>query len=257
MNRPLLFALCMGFVAWGFSPNAAWSQNKELRGCAAPEVYSKNRNLSFGLTYSQVPGRLAITRHDIKVEGNTYKMSAVSEAKGLLALVHAGQLNQSSEGLLIEGKGYAPQQYNEKRGKKPPREVVVEAVTKQVQFKRNGESAPYVQGLQDRLSLAYQLAAIWACNGIESTGVSAKVPVMSTGKIDFEVFSAEAVEEVMIEQAGKDKAVRAIRLTNKPKDKEDDFIRIWLAPSMGWTPIQIQVEDHKNTKMTQTLIATE
>lgn len=254
-------ALWMGFagvlasgLAVGGMPSA-WAQ-KELKTCNNMEAHLKNQTLTFALTHSQVPGRLAVTTHELKISGGQYKLDAVSEAKGLLALMHAGQLTQHSEGTVSSKMGLEPLFYSEKRGKKPAKEVAVDLNAKQVTFRKNGEKAPYVAGLQDRLSLAYQLAAIAGCAGQEaSTGQLVRLPVSSTGKIDMEVFTAEAWEELSLELGGKTGPVKALRLANKPKDKEDDVIRVWLSPELAWTPVQIQVEDPKGTSMTQSLLS--
>ncbi|MDH4396116.1 MAG: DUF3108 domain-containing protein [Limnobacter sp.] len=228
--------------------------SRELKSCTAISSLMKSQTLTFALFHSQVPGRLAVTTHEMRVTGNHYKLDAVSEAKGLLALMHSGQLTQHSEGLVVDRRGLEPVLYVEKRGKKPTREVEMDAQTKQVLFKKNGEKAAYLPGLQDRLSLVYQLAGIWACGNSETVGNFTRLPVTSTGKIETETFTVEAVEELELELNGKESVVKALRLSNKPKDKEDDVIRVWLAPSMNWTPVQIQVEEPKGTKMTQSLL---
>lgn len=236
---------------------AAFAQSKvakELKACTNITSAMKTQTLSFALFHSQVPGRLAVTTHDMKVNGNQYKLDSVSEAKGLLALMHSGQLTQHSEGMVVEKRGLEPSLYTEKRGKKPVREVEMDAQAKQVLFKKNGEKAAYVPGLQDRLSLVYQLAGIWSCANSDTIGHFTRLPVSSTGKIETETFTADAVEDLELGLNGKESAVKALRLSNKPKDKEDDVIRVWLAPGMGWLPVQIQVEEPKGTKMTQTLL---
>lgn len=235
----------------------AFAQNKEpkeLKACSSIASTIKSQTLTFALFHSQVPGRLAITTHDMRVSGNQYKLDSISEAKGLLALMHSGQLTQHSEGLVVDRKGLEPSLYTEKRGKKPAREVEMDVQAKQVLFKKNGEKAAYVTGLQDRLSLVYQLAGIWSCGNSETVGNFTRLPVSSTGKIETETFTADAVEDLELELNGKESTVKAVRLSNKPKDKNDDVIRVWLAPGMSWAPVQIQVEEPKGTKMTQSLL---
>jgi hypothetical protein len=231
---------------------------RELKACASISNSMKSQTLTFALFHSQVPGRLAVTTHEMRVTGNQYKLDAVSEAKGLLALMHSGQLTQHSEGLVVDRRGLEPVLYVEKRGKKPAREVEMDVQSKQVLFKKNGEKAPYISGLQDRLSLVYQLAGIWACGNSEAVGNYTRLPVSSTGKIEIETFTVEALEELELELNGKESTVKTVRLSNtlanKPKNKEDDIIRVWLAPGMNWTPVQIQVEEPKGTKMTQSLL---
>lgn len=252
--RVILGVLATG-LAGGVAPSA-WAQ-KELKTCNNMDTFLKSQTLTFALSHSQVPGRLAVTTHELKVSGGQYKLDAVSEAKGLLALMHSGQLTQHSEGSISSKQGLEPVFYSEKRGKKPAREVAIDVGAKQVTFRKSGDKAPYVAGLQDRLSLAYQLAAIAGCAGQEAnTGAFVRLPVSSTGKIDTEVFTAEAWDELSLELSGKTVLVKALRMANKPKDGEDDVIRVWLAPEPSWTPVQIQVEDPKGTAMTQSLLST-
>lgn len=247
--------ISMSILAYpAMAQNREAKEPKELKACNSISNYMKSQTLTFGLFHSQVPGRLAVTTHEMRVTGSHYKLDAVSEAKGLLALMHSGQLTQHSEGLVVERRGLEPVLYAEKRGKKPAREVEMDTQTKQVLFKKNGEKAVYVTGLQDRLSLVYQLAGIWACGNSEAVGNFTRLPVSSTGKIETETFTVEAIEELELELNGKEYTVKTVRLSNKPKDKEDDVIRVWLAPLMNWTPVQIQVEEPKGTKMTQSLL---
>ncbi|MDX1668169.1 MAG: DUF3108 domain-containing protein [Limnobacter sp.] len=221
-----------------------------LKPCVGKSVLT-NQTLTFALYHSKLPGQLATTEHQFRLSGSQFKIDSVSTAQGLLALFYSGELRQHSEGS-IDGKlGLEPAYYSEQRGKKPLRETLVNAADKQVIFKKNGETAQWQRGTQDRLSMMYQLSSLLMCNNPKDDFFSVELPVMTTGRLETEVFRAEGTERLEMKESGQE--IVALKLSNTPKEG-DDVIRLWFDPNNAYTPVQIQVQEADGQSVTQTLI---
>lgn len=224
--------------------------------CPNPGKQIEPSHLRFSLTHSQVPGQLAITEHVLNVQGDQYKLSSVSQAKGMLAVMFSGQLLQNSEGVIDPKVGLVPRMYSEKRGKKPVAEVVVDN-QQTITFRKNNTTAPFSPGLQDRLSMVYQLSALLKCSAsTPKTGEVWPLKVMSTGRVTPEQFVMKGTEELTLNLPQGNKKVTAIQFETKPENADDDLIRVWYAKSMGWVPVRIQVAEQDGKSITQTLVGT-
>lgn len=211
-------------------------------------------DLQFSLTHSQIPGELAVSTHKLRVAGTQYKLESTSQAKGFLALLYSGQLTQKSEGLVDAQAGLTPLYYAEQRGKKPLAESMLNAETQQVVFKRNGESAPYEKGLQDRISMIYQIAARLRCNSELKAGDTLSMRVMSTGRVGTEVFTLKKPEELTVNLGKGERRVSTLQFETKPEEAGDEIVRIWYARDLNWQPVKIQIQDAEGKALTQTLI---
>lgn len=212
-------------------------------------------DLQFSVTHSQIPGELAVSTHKLRVAGTQYKLESRSQAKGFLALLYSGQLTQKSEGLVDAQLGLTPLYYAEQRGKKPIAESMLNAETQRVLFKRNGESAPYEKGMQDRISMIYQLAARLRCNSELEVGDTLAMRVMSTGRIANEVFKLQKAEDVILNLGKGDRSVETLQFETMPEEAGDEIVRIWYSKDLNWKPVKIQIQDSDGTALTQTLIA--
>ncbi|HEX4919001.1 MAG TPA: DUF3108 domain-containing protein [Limnobacter sp.] len=213
-------------------------------------------DLRYSLTHNQIPGQLAVSHHKLRVAGNQYKLESVSQAKGLLALVYSGQLTQKSEGLVDSKHGFSPLYYAEQRGKKPLAETTIDVKSSQVVFRKNGESAPFEIGLQDRLSMIYQIAARLQCKADFKAGETVPMRVMSTGRVGTESWTFKTEETVTIDLGQGDRSLSAWLFESKPEDAQDEVVRIWYARELAWKPVKIQIQDADGKSLTQTLIGT-
>ncbi|HEY1057177.1 MAG TPA: DUF3108 domain-containing protein [Limnobacter sp.] len=221
--------------------------------CSAPGKALADADLQFSLTHSQVPGQLAVSQHSLRVAGNHYTLESVSQAKGLMALMFSGQLTQKSEGLVDPKLGFVPLYYAEKRGKKPLVESVVNETQKEVQFKKNNTAAPLEKGLQDRLSMIYQMAAQLRCGAPAKTGDEIKLRVIGTGRVSTEWFVLKGTEDVVVNLGDREQTVNALKFESKPEDAGDDIVRVWYGKQVGWQPVRIQIQDADGKSLTQTL----
>ena len=212
-------------------------------------------DLQFSLTHSQIPGELAVSTHKLRVAGTQYKLESTSQAKGFLALLYSGQLTQKSEGLVDAQQGLTPLYYAEQRGKKPIAESMLNADTQRVQFKRNGESAPYEKGMQDRISMIYQVSARLRCSSDLKIGDTLAMRVMSTGRIANEVFKLQKAEDITVNLGKGDRSVNTWQFETMPEEAGDEIVRIWYSKDLNWQPVKIQIQDNEGKALTQTLIA--
>lgn len=237
--------LLVGMV---FGP-VTFAQN-QLVSCASPDAL-RSQTLTFALYHSQLPGQLANTQHSLRVSGSQFQIHAVSQAQGLLALFYSGELIQESKGSINKRKGFEPTYYSEKRGKKPARETVVDSEHSIVEFKKNGSTAQWTNGTQDRLSMIYQISNLLQCNKLPQSDFEIELPIMTTGKLENEVFKYQGKEQIEIGE--EPRKVEAIRLSNIPK-KGDDAIHLWFDPAQQYLPIQIQVTEADDKHVTQRLL---
>lgn len=231
--------------------SSAWAAEPTCKGMGKQVLDS---DLRFSLTHSQIPGELAVSTHKMRVAGTQYKLESTSQAKGFLALLYSGQLTQKSEGLVDSQLGLTPLYYAEQRGKKPVAESMLNAETQQVLFKRNGESAPYEKGLQDRISMIYQIAARLRCSADLKVDDSLPMRVMSTGRVGNEIFTVQKTEELTLNLGKGDRRVSALQFETKPEETGDEIVRIWYSKDLNWQPVKIQIQDNEGKTLTQTLI---
>lgn len=248
--RRLVQSFCLGAAL------VAASTNAQANGLACNGISReiKDTDLRFALSHSQIPGQLAVTTHTLRVEGRHYKLESSSKAQGLLALLYSGQLTQRSEGLIDPRLGLTPLYYAEKRGKRPLQETAVRPDEQQVLFKKDGTVAEYETGLQDRLSMIYQISARLRCNPKLDAGQALPVRVMTTGRLGTEPFVVKGSETLELSIDGKNQKVNALQLETTPEFEGDDIVRVWFAQSLSWLPVQIQIQDKEGKSMTQTLI---
>ncbi|RZS39698.1 uncharacterized protein DUF3108 [Limnobacter thiooxidans] len=248
-HRLLKFAACTGF-AIAMLPGAH-AADMACKGIAKHVI---DTDLQFSLTHSQIPGELAVSKHTLRVAGTQYKLESVSQAKGFVAMLYSGQLTQKSEGLVDAQTGLAPLYYAEQRGKKPVAETMLNADTQQVLFKRNGNSAPFEKGLQDRISMIYQISARLRCNSDLKAGDTLAMRVMSTGRVGNEVFTVLKAEDVTLNLGKGDRRVDTLLLETKPEEQGDEIVRIWYSKDLAWQPVKIEIKDNEGKSLTQTLI---
>lgn len=240
-------------AALAFAQGAGvWAAETTCRGMGKQVV---DTDLQFSVTHSQIPGELAVSTHKLRVAGTQYKIESTSQAKGLLALLYSGQLTQKSEGLLDSQTGLTPLYYAEQRGKKPVAESMLNAETQRIQFKRNGESAPYEKGLQDRLSMVYQIAARLRCNSNLKANDTLPLRVMSTGRLTNEVFTVQKTEDMTLNLGKGERRVSTLVFETVPETAGDEIVRIWYSKDLNWQPVKIQIQDDEGKTLTQTLIS--
>ncbi len=141
---------------------------------------------------------------------------------------------QTSEGR-IRVSGLAPTRYSDKaRGERATHFDAEQGI---VSFSNNRPSAPWAVGMQDRLSVWVQLAALMAADSENRpAGSIIRIPTATTdeaGAWEFRVNELALLPTPMGE-------VAAVRLVRGARREFDATVEVWLAPSRQWLPVRMR-----------------
>ena len=109
-----------------------------------------------------------------------------------------------------------------------------------VSFSANTPDAPLLAGLQDQLSVLFQLASMLG-------GSTAKYPPGTD--IAFETIGPRSPETWVIRVVGEEMLnlpggqARSLKLTRLPRRDYDQTTDLWLAPEFGYLPVRIKITD--------------
>ncbi len=119
-----------------------------------------------------------------------------------------------------------------------------------ITFSANTPDAPWKRGVQDRLSVFFQLASLLAGQP-DSFPVGAKIPIYTAGQKDADTwtFSVAGQEELNLPQG----SVTAIKLTRDPRQAFDQRVEAWFAPSLAYWPVRIKVTQQSGDYIDQQL----
>ncbi|MEJ5989543.1 DUF3108 domain-containing protein [Ramlibacter sp. PS3R-8] len=105
-------------------------------------------------------------------------------------------------------------------------------------FSNNKPEAALAEGMQDRLSVVLQLAALVAGNpGRHAAGTTITIPTAGTGDAENWIFSVEGEEDLRLPGG----AVRALKLQRLPRKEYDQKVELWLAPGMDYAPVRLRL----------------
>lgn len=105
-------------------------------------------------------------------------------------------------------------------------------------FSNNRPQADLVPGLQDRLSVLLQLAAMVRGQPARFVaGTDIAIPTASTRETEGWVFEVEGEENLQLPGG----AVRALKLHRKPRKEFDQRLELWLAPRMDYAPVRVRL----------------
>jgi Protein of unknown function (DUF3108) len=176
-------------------------------------------------------------RHD----GNTYELRLQTSALFL------GQRTDTSSGQLGT-QGLEPQRY----AYKSRSEVAThfERDKAQISFSANRPSASLQSGAQDRISVAMQLAAMFAgAPDKYPAGSSISIQVAGPNEAEPMVFRVEDDEQMDL-PAG---AGKVIKVSRAPRREFDRRVEYWLAPSLSYLPARIKITDPNGDFLDQVL----
>lgn len=165
------------------------------------------------------------------LEGNNY--NARLEVRHWLA----GARVQTSTGQ-ITAQGLAPTRFSDK----VRNEVAAhfERDKALVTFSANTPSAPLLPGMQDRLSVFIQLAALLAgASPSLPAGTELLVPVAGPRSADLWRLTLQGDESLPLPGG----VLNATKLIRSPQREYDQKLELWLAPSMGFLPVRIRLTD--------------
>jgi len=147
----------------------------------------------------------------------------------------AGTRSQQSSGRLTP-QGLAPERYVEHARREEV--TTFNRSTGRVGFSGGQPEAALVPGLQDRLSLQFQLGALLAGDeAARRAGHVLEVPVATTHDATAWQFRVEGMEELRL-PGGHQTAWRLQRL---PRDPADQRLEFWLSPSQAYIPVRLRL----------------
>ena len=105
-------------------------------------------------------------------------------------------------------------------------------------FSNNRPEAALASGMQDRLSLMLQLAALVAGRPERyPAGTQIDVPTVSTREAEIWTFVVVGEDELQLPGG----AVRALKLQRLPRKEFDVKVELWLAPRMDYAPVRVRL----------------
>lgn len=129
-----------------------------LRTVTYADSFPRNGRIVFQVTRGESGLIVGQAEHRWQHDGENYQLRAVTETIGLAALFRPAQVAQESRGRFI-ASGLQPLEFRVERDGKPKESALFEPASGNIRF-GGGNSAPFVNGMQDLLSLFYQLGAV-------------------------------------------------------------------------------------------------
>ncbi len=195
-------------------------------------------NLQYDTFYNGVrnePGTIRWESH-----GGTYRM-VVS-----MPLPFVGTFTYESRGH-IDAWGLAPDEYIEKRGRRPEDVSVFNRTSRQIEFTRTPTRVPMPDGAQDRFSMVMQLASLVRGDpDVYRPGVTRQFFVVDNDS--GEIWPIETIgDESVGTPHGFVMARHFMRLPRHPGDRRR--IDVWLAPALGWLPVRLVQTEPNGTQI--------
>jgi hypothetical protein len=164
-------------------------------------------------------------RHD----GKQYE--AVLELRGRLLPTRS----QRSTGL-VTPQGLAPTYFLDKSRREQAAHF--ERDKGRIVFSNNAPSAPIVPGIQDRLSVLLQLAALIG-GAPDKYPPGTQIAIQTVSRSDSEpwTFSVEREEDLQLPGG----TLRAVKLQRLPRKEFDQKVELWLAPRLDYAPVRLRL----------------
>ncbi|WP_027815765.1 DUF3108 domain-containing protein [Paraburkholderia bannensis] len=163
-----------------------------------------------------------------------------------IPLPFVGTFSWTSKGH-VDAFGLAPDQYIEKRGRRPADFTIFNREQKQIVFTRTPNSLALPDGAQDRFSMVMQLASL--VRGDPDTykpGVTREFYVADNDSGETWPITTIGDETVSTDH-GYVTARHFMRLPRHDGDKRR--IDVWLAPSLGWLPVRLVQTEPNGTEV--------
>jgi len=154
-------------------------------------------------------------------------------------------LKTSSKGEVGE-KYLKPLVFTEKRRNRDETEVIFDYQNQTLTFSETKQSLPFAEGIQDRSSIVWQLAAYAKANPDKFVSGN-KLSIKVAGRKRIDQWDVEIGEtSTILTNLGDMKTVYFIRTDAKGKTTE-----VWLAPDMDWYPVKLIFSDNKDLRLEQ------
>jgi outer membrane biosynthesis protein TonB len=147
-------------------------------------------------------------------------------------------LSQSSKGQL-NAKGLVPDRFTDQR-RSSERAAHFDREGQRLRFSNNAPDAKLLPGAQDRLSVNFQLSALFNARPEAYTeGKALRLPVSGVDTSEVWLFQVGPVASETL-PAGE---VQAVRLTRSPRKEYDRKVEVWLMPAYAHLPGRIRITE--------------
>jgi hypothetical protein len=171
-------------------------------------------------------------------EEERYEIALVARAVGWLSAFVSGPVEIRSEGKLTPD-GLVPQRYRQNTPRRGLQESVFDAGAKTARLKPGGPALPAPPGLQDRLSVVFQIAWIGESQrGGLAPGQRFTFPLATDKELKNVAFQVGNEEDLVLPGGI---LVPALRVTSDPIDsRRMGLIDVWLDPTDRHLPVRIR-----------------
>ncbi|WP_152988511.1 DUF3108 domain-containing protein [Janthinobacterium sp. Ant5-2-1] len=178
--------------------------------------------------------------------GDTYQLKLEVGLSMLITRINL--LVLTSEGL-IDGSGIVPVTATEKRKGRAQTATHFNRDAKAITFSATTATAPWQEGVQDKATVPFQLAAIGRADVNQLAG---NIDILVGEEKEATVFRFQLVGEEELETKMGRLVTWHLRRPPKPGTYSSQ-LDIWLAPSMQWYPVQIRNTEANGALTTQTV----
>lgn len=166
-----------------------------------------------------------------ELDGQRYKASME------ISVLFLGSLLQTSEGQ-VNGKGLVPERFTDR--KRSERAAHFDHATQRIRYSNNAPDAPLLPGVQDRLTINLQLAALFnAQPSAFREGQTLRLPVSGVDASEIWLFQVGPQARLTVPAGEFD----ARKLTRSPRRPYDRMVEVWLAPALHHLPARIRVTE--------------
>lgn len=192
-----------------------------------------------GLTLS------GVARFQWHHDGQQYEASMEIASPGL------PRRSQRSEGRITE-EGLAPTYFSDKG--RSEQATHFDREQGRVVFSNNRPQAALEAGMQDRLSVIVQLAALISAQPDRfPAGTQVSIPTASVREAEPWLFTVEGEEDLRLPGG----EVRALKLQRLPRRDYDQKVEVWLAPRMDYAPVRLRLTNPNGDGVDQRWSATD
>lgn len=136
----------------------------------------------------------------------------------------------------ITGSGLAPTRFSDKS--KAELAAHFEADKGKITFSANTPDAPWIDGVQDRVSVFLQLSGILAAKP-QDFPLGSNITFLTVGPRDTDTWTFVIEAEETLGLMGTQ--MPTLKVTRKPRKEFDQKVEIWFAPSLGYLPVRNRV----------------
>lgn len=192
---------------------------------------------------------VALVRFEVEVDQELYVLRSQARPQGFAAALFQGEFTQESRGR-VSPWGFRPEFYEEQRGQRGKRWAQMDWEQREVRLS-DGTRVPIAQGVQDRLSIAWQLSALASSQLARLQSPSGiQIPLILSRHVELNRFFARAVTEEIVDG----QRLRLLKVEREPRQgKKDASIEVWLDVDRDMLPVRLRIEDRRGRVVEQVL----